>query len=182
MKPSQSPRRFRFASSPNGWSRVSLVHGSRTSFKEYQLEGDDELAMLVGTLVQRAQALLKSQRGEFFSFAAFVNTAGRVEMAAADLGVAQPKSTEVIDFLRGALQAMASQGKIKGSGICVNVGARLPGYDDKLDAICCFIERAGHPPIDFYVPFRKALLGYKYDKPIALPGTPRIFPAVGGNG
>lgn len=80
------------------------------------MEGDDELAMLLGTLVKKAQALLKSQRGEFFPFAAFVNSAGKVEMLAADMGVAQPKPTEMIDFLRGALQAMAVQGESKAQG------------------------------------------------------------------
>lgn len=142
--------------------------------------GDDELATLVGTLVKTAQSLLKSQHGEFMPFAAFINSSGQVEVLGSDTGVAQPKSTGIIDFLRGALQAMASRGQIKGSGICVNVGARLPGYNDKVDAICCFIERASQQPIDFYVPFRKALLGYKYDKPVALPGTASIFPAAGG--
>ena len=43
---------------------------------------------------------------------------------------------------------MALTGHIKGSGICVNVRARLPGYADTVDAICCFIERASHAPID----------------------------------
>lgn len=146
------------------------------------MEGDDELAMLVGTLVKTAQTLLKNQRGEFFPFAAFVNAAGQVEMLGADTGVAQPKSTDVIEFLRGALKVMASDGRIKGSGICVNVGARLPGYADKVDAICCFIERASQPPIDFYVPIRKGFLGFKYDKPVALLGTPNVFPAAGGIG
>ena len=144
------------------------------------MKGDDELAMLVGTLVKTAQTLLKNQRREFFPFAAFVNPAGQVEMLGTDTGIEQPKSTDVIDFLRGALQAMASEGRIKGSGICVNVCARLPGYPDKVDAICCFIERASQAPIDFYVPFRKGFLGFKYDKPIALPGTPKVFPPAGG--
>ncbi len=144
------------------------------------MEGDDELAALVGILVKTAQALLRGQRGEFFPFAAFVNAAGQVEMLGADTGVAQPKSTDVIEFFRGALRSMASDGRIKGSGICVNVGARLPGYPGKVDAICCFIERMSQPPIDFYVPFRKGFLGYKYDKPVALPGTPNVFSAAGG--
>lgn len=144
---------------------------------EVNLEGDDELAMLVGTLVKTAQTLLKGQRGEFLPFAAFVNGDGKVEMLGADTGVAQPNSTAVIDSLRGALRAMAQQG-IKGTGICVNVGARLPGYEDKVDAICCFIERPSQQPIDFYVPFRKGFFGYKYDKPIALPGTPNVFPTA----
>jgi hypothetical protein len=153
-----------------------IEHCSVIRCEEGDLEADDELALLLGSLVKTAQTLLKSQRGEFFPFAAFVNTDGNIEMLGADTGVARPKSTDVIDFLRGALQTMAQQGRIKGSGICANVGARLPGYDDKVDAICCFIERTSQQPIDFYVPFRKGFLSYKYDKPIALPGTATIFP------
>lgn len=146
------------------------------------MEGDDELAMLVGTLVKMAQTLQKKQRGEFLPFAAFVSSQGAVELLATEPGVAQSGSAGVIDFLRAALQVKAQQGQIKGSGVCANVGARLPGYPDKVDAICCFIERTAQPPIDFYVPFRKGLLGYKYDKPIALPGTPRVFSAGGPAG
>jgi len=145
------------------------------------LEGDDELAMLVSTLVKTAQTHLKNQRGEFFPFAAFVNAGGMVEMLGADTGDAQPKSTDMIELLRGALHSMASEGRIKGSGICVNVGARLPGYGDKVDSICCFIERASQPPIDFYVPFRKGFLGYKYDKPVVLLGTTKVFPMPEGS-
>jgi len=138
------------------------------------MEDDDELALLVGTLVKSAQSLLKNQRGEFFPFAAFINVSGIAEMLGADLGVAP---AEVIDFLRGALRAMAEQRKIKASGICVNVAARLPGHGDKVDAICCTIERLSQQPIDFYVPFHKGLLGrLVYGKPIVLPGKSLVFP------
>jgi hypothetical protein len=145
------------------------------------LEHDDELAMLVGVLVKTGQTLLKKQRGEFIPFAAFTNSDGKAEMLGADIGIEQPESTDVIDFLRGTLRAMAQQQKIKASGICANVTARLPGYGDKVDAICCFIERASQPPMDFYVPFRKGFLGnLKYEKPIALPGSSMVFPLTGG--
>ncbi len=145
------------------------------------MEHDDELALLVGTLVKIGQTFLKSQKGEFLPFAAFVSSDGKVEMLSGDLGVPQPKSLDMIEFLRSALRAMAEQKKIKAAGICVNVGARLPGYPDKVDAICCFIERVSEAPIDFYVPFRKGFLGrLKYDQAIVLPGTPRIFMEADG--
>jgi hypothetical protein len=145
------------------------------------LEHDDELAMLIGVLVKAGQTLLKNQRGEFLPFAAFINSSGNAEMLGADLGVAQPKSTEVIEFLRRALRVLAEQQKIKASGICVNVAARLPGYGDKVDAICCSIERVSQQPIDLYVPFRKGFLGQlKYDKALVLPGKSLVFPPTGG--
>ena len=140
---------------------------------------DDELALLIGTLVKTARMLLAKQRGEFHPFAAFVNPDGKIEMLGADTGVAQPRSSDMIAFLRTALESMVQQGRIRGMGICANVGARLPGHDDKVDAICCFIDRAGHQPIDFYVPFRKGFLGYKYDKPVLLPGTLKVFASTG---
>lgn len=100
-------------------------------------------------------------------------------MLGADTGVAEPKSSDEIAFLRAALTSRAQQGRIKGMGICVNVGARLPGYEDKVDAICCFIDRAGQRPIDFYMPYHKKFLGYKYDKAIILPGTVNVCATAG---
>jgi hypothetical protein len=144
-------------------------------WKEINMEGEDELAMLVGTLVRTAKALLKSQRGEFVPFAAFVNAAGGVEMLGADPRVGEQNAISSIDFLHGALRAMVRDGQITSSGICANVTARLPGYEGEVDAICCFIERAGQPPIDFYVPFRKGLFG----RPVLLPGTSKVFTGSG---
>lgn len=145
------------------------------------MEHDDELAMLVGILVKSAQTLLKNQRGQFFPFAAVINASGNPEMFGADPGPERQSSTEIIEFLRGAFRVLAEQSKIKACGICVNVGARLPGYGDKVDAICCFIERASQQPIDFYVPFHEGFLGrFKYDQPVALPGTSVVFAATGG--
>jgi hypothetical protein len=159
------------------WGLAGRGNDGLCDAKERALEGDDELAMLLGALVKTAQSLLKTQRGEFLPFAAFVNGSGQVEMLGAQMGVAKASSVDRINFLSGFLQAMASEGRIKGSGICANVGARLPGYEDKVDAICCAIERASQAPIDFYMPYRKRFLGYKYDKVVALPGAPKIFPA-----
>lgn len=142
------------------------------------MEADDELAMLVGTLVKTAQTLLKRQAGEFFPFGAFINADGKVEMIGSDTGAAQPTSADVINLLRDAMQMMAREGRIRGSGICANVLARIQGYPDEIDAICCFIERSSKAPIDIYVPFRKGLFGYQYDRPVAVPGTRWIFPAT----
>lgn len=145
-----------------------------------ELRDDDGLAALIDALVKTAQTLLANQCGAFLPFAAFLNPDGKVEMLGADLGGAQPRSGEVIAFLRAAFESMAQQGRIKGMGICANVVARLPGHADKVDAICCFVDRLGQQPIDFYVPFRKEASGYKYEEPVILPGTMKVFPATGG--
>jgi hypothetical protein len=85
-------------------------------------------------------------------------------------------SSELIAFLNEALRAQAARGMIRASGICYNVGARLPGYKDTVDAICCQLEHAAGSPVQKFVPYRKGLLGrLKYDKPVALPGHPSVF-------
>jgi hypothetical protein len=114
------------------------------------LEFDNELAELVGSLVTMGQGLLRLQGGEFLPFAATVGPDGTTAMLRADIGKEQPGAKELIEFFEAALTAMAKRGTIRGSGICVNVSARLPGYLDVVDAMCCYIERKDEQPIQFF--------------------------------
>ncbi|HET6328715.1 MAG TPA: hypothetical protein VFG04_28785 [Planctomycetaceae bacterium] len=141
------------------------------------MEADDHFAALAGVLVHTGQELLKRQRGEFIPFGAFINAEGRPEMVNADLGVERPNSTELIEFLRGALRKMAEELAIQACGICVNVGARLPGYENKVDAICCFLEGKAQDPMNLFVPYRADFFGRRrFDKAIGLPGESLVFP------
>ena len=65
---------------------------------------------------------------------------------------------------------------MRACGICLNVGARLPGYAGKVDAVCCQVELAVGGAVQVLVPFRKGFLGrLKFDGPVALPGEAVVF-------
>jgi hypothetical protein len=104
-------------------------------------------------------------------------------MVAGDIGSERPDGVALRDFLQRALQSQAEQESLRACGICLNVGARLPGYADKVDAICCQIEHVDGRAFEVFVPFRKGFLGrLKFDRPITLPGEPIIFRKTGGTG
>jgi len=126
-----------------------------------------------------AQQLLDKQ-GEFNPFAMTMGLNGDVAVFAADIGKESPTGAELAAFLSAAMRARASQGDLRAWGTCLNVGARLPGYAEKVDAICCQLEHAGARPVQVFVPFRKVALGrFEFDKPVALPGPPSAFPPPG---
>lgn len=141
---------------------------------------DQDIATLTGTLVPFAQQMLR-QHGEFYPFAATMDKGGAVAQVAGDIGSERPGSAEMIAFLQGALRAQAEQGELRACGICLNVGARLPGYADKVDAICCQLEHSDGRAVQVFVPFRKGFLGkLKFDGPVALPGEAVAFRPSGG--
>src|SRR4051794_12354316 len=121
------------------------------------------------------------EHGEYYPFAATIGTDGTVAQVAADIGSEHPGTAEMIEFLQAALRAKAEQGALRACGICLNVGARLPGYSGKVDAICCQVEHADGRAVQVFVPFRKGFLGkLKFDGPVALPGEPVVFRPSGG--
>ena len=136
---------------------------------------DKDLAALTEALVPFAQQMLR-KHGEFYPFAATTDKEGAVALVAGDMGSERPGSAEMIAFLQGALRAQAEQGGLRACGICLNVGARLPGYADKVDAICCQLEHLDGRAVQVFVPFRKGFLGkLKFDGPVALPGEAVVF-------
>jgi hypothetical protein len=142
---------------------------------------DEDSTQLTSTLVPFAQEML-AKHGEFYPFAATMDKNGKIAQVAADIGSERPESRELIAFLNEALRVQAARGMIRACGICYNVGARLPGYKDKVDAICCQLEHAAAPPVQIFVPYRKGFLGrLKYDKPVALPGQASVFVPPGSN-
>jgi hypothetical protein len=142
---------------------------------------DQDFTKLTSTLVPFAQEML-GKHSEFYPFAATMDKNGNVALVDGDTGSERPGSSELIAFLNGALRAQAARGMIRACGICFNVGARLPGYKDKVDAICCQLEHTVGSPIQIFVPYSKGFLGrLKYDKPVPLPGQPTVFGPPGSN-
>jgi hypothetical protein len=142
---------------------------------------DQDFARLSRALVEFAQQLLQRQ-GEFNPFAMTMGMNGEVAVFVADIGKNQPTGIELATFLSAAMRARAKQGDLRAWGVCLNVGASLPGYAGKVDAICCQLEHASARPVQIFVPFRKNHLGQlEYDKAIVLSGQPSPFQPHGGS-
>jgi hypothetical protein len=87
---------------------------------------DQDYAQLSRALVEFAQQLLEKQ-GEFYPFAAIMDKDGKVGLVGADIGVEQPKSTDLLAFLSGALRAKAREGGIGTEQTTHILGGQEPG-------------------------------------------------------
>ena len=139
----------------------------------------DEMDSLLDTLLGFAKQQLE-KRGEFFPFAASVDSSGALGMVAVDLGDEHPESADVIDALYGALSRSAAEGAIRAAGVCADVLVTPPGSSDKTDAIKTWLEHADSDPVEVFLPYsKKRLRGFTFGEVFARSGTPRIFASRG---
>lgn len=73
---------------------------------------------------------------------------------------------DMVDLLRAGLQRDAAAGKIIASGFCMNVITRIPGTDDRIDAICAQIEHRDGENAEVYLPYRKGAAGETIYEPV----------------
>src|SRR3954453_15811455 len=92
----------------------------------------DEMDSLLDMLLPFAQQQLE-EHGEFFPFAASIDSSGALAIVAADLGDDHPASTDVIDSLYEGLAHSAAGGEIRAAGICADVRITPPGSRDQTD-------------------------------------------------
>jgi len=134
-----------------------------------------DLEELLNFLVPFAQEQL-SKHGEFYPFAASVAQDGQVQPSMAYDGEEQPETQEVIDLLVQGLRGEAAAGRIRASGICLDIRTIPPGSKEKTDAICVRLEHESGEAVHIALPYKKGLLGkYKYGELFATAGDPEIF-------
>ena len=134
-----------------------------------------ELEELLNALVPFAQEML-SKHGEFYPFAASMDLDGEISCVAGDTGDEQPGSEDVIELLSEGLRDEARQGKIRATGICLDIWTIPPGKTEKTDAICVRLEHVDGDAVHCCVPYRKGMLGkYKYGDLFAGAGDRVIF-------
>ena len=135
----------------------------------------DEMDSLLNTLLPFAQQQLE-RHGEFFPFAASIDSTGAPRMLAVDLGDEHPESTDVIDSLYEALARSAAGGEIRAAGVCADVRVTAPGSAEQTDAIRTSIEHAEGDPVEVFMPYAKRRMrGFEFRDLFAQPGTPRVF-------
>ena len=131
---------------------------------------------LLSTLLPFAQQQLE-KHGEFFPFAASVDSSGVIAMVAVDLGEERPPSTHVIESLYEVLSRSAANGEIRAAGICADVWITPPGMSSQTDAIRSSIEHAQSDPVEVLMPYaKKRMRGFQFGDVFAQAGKARIFP------
>jgi hypothetical protein len=130
---------------------------------------------LLETLYSFAQKLL-AKNGEFYPFAASMDTNGNVVCNAGYTGEEHPQSSEVVELLKNALRAKSQRGEICAAGICFDVRVTLPNKAEKSDAICAKLEHKNDEAIEVFLPYHKSLFGkIKYGDVFASQGVREIF-------
>jgi hypothetical protein len=137
-----------------------------------------DLNELLPVLFDFAQLML-SKEGEFLPFAASMTPDGKIQSVGGYTGDEHPPSQELIDLLTMAFQRDAAAGKLRATGICMDVRTIAPGETQKTDAICARLEHSDGEAVEVFLPYRKTFLGkIKYGTIFATAGAPVIFPAV----
>jgi len=93
------------------------------------------------------------KHGEFYPFAGFISPAGQLNLEGADIGKKKPESSEVIEFLTGALHAQSLKGECRATAICVNVRVIPPGATEKTDAVLLRFECQNGNNVNVVVPY-----------------------------
>jgi hypothetical protein len=135
----------------------------------------DEMDAMLDALLPFAQQMI-AKHGEFYPFAAALDSSGELQMVAGNTGEEHPDSSELIDLLIEGLSQQASSGEIRAAGVCADVRVTPPGSGDVTDAIRVAIEHAGSEPVEVFLPYAsRKFRGAEYGELFAQPGTPRVF-------
>jgi hypothetical protein len=135
----------------------------------------EEMDALLDTLLTFAQDMLQ-KHGEFYPFAASIDSAGALQFVAADVGDEHPRSSELLEVLYDGLRRQAESGEIRASGVCADVRVAPPGTDDPADAIAASLEHADAEPANVFLPYAKRKLrGIQFGELFATTGERKVF-------
>jgi hypothetical protein len=135
----------------------------------------EEMDALLDTLFGFARQQLE-KHGEFFPFAAAIDSVGEPRMVGVYLGEEHPQSAAVIEALYQSLSRAAAGGEIRAAGVCADVRVMPPRSSDTTDAISAAIEHRSAEPVDVFLPYSKGQPhGFAFGELFAQRGTSRVF-------
>lgn len=110
---------------------------------------------LVDLLVPFSKQMLEKS-GEFYPFAAAIDTSGKPSLFSADSGEGeQPESAELLALLIRGLDKGRVDGHLRATGVCFSVTTTLPDSKKKTDAIKLALRRTDGSDRDVLVPYQK---------------------------
>lgn len=139
----------------------------------------EQLNEMVNYLMSFANEML-TKAGEFFPFAAIVNSEGMVEACGAYNGEEHPQSAVVLELLAEALRAQVESGHAIAVGIAADVNIP-PQFQSPLpDGVRIGLEAKGNSRLIYY-PYKPAVKGIfkksppEFAEPFAVEVSPTFF-------
>jgi hypothetical protein len=135
----------------------------------------DEMDSLLDALLPFAKQML-GEHGEFYPYAATLDSSGNLQMVATHTGEEHPDSSQLIELLYEGLVQQASTGEIRAAAVCADVRVTPPNSPEMTDAIRVAIEHASGEPVNVFLPYEnRKFRGIQYGELFAQAGTTRVF-------
>src|SRR5215213_11796881 len=141
-------------------------------------EPTDEIQELLNFLLPYAEQML-SQHGEFYPYAAALDSDGELNAVGTDLDDESPDVSELLLALHQGLRERAAEGAIRASGIAADVNLTDPDSGETTDAVQVELDHADGDPVDIYVPYESEGDAIKFGELVAAEGREPVFAAGG---
>ena len=144
-------------------------------------EPTEEIQELLNFLLPQAERMLGEQ-GEFYPYAAAVESDGSIEPVAPPVATADPDVGEILVALHNDLREQAADGAIRASGIAADVTLTDPDSGETTDAVQLELDHADADAVDIYVPYVSSGEGVTFGELVAAAGREPVFSAADGSG
>jgi hypothetical protein len=143
-------------------------------------EPSDEIQELLNFLLPQAERMLGEQ-GEFYPYAAAVETDGSIEPVAPAVATDNPDVGDILIALHNDLREQAAEGSIRASGIAADVSLTDPDSGETTDAVQIELDHAAGDAVDIYVPYERAGPEVRFGELVAAQGREPVFSSAGGS-
>jgi hypothetical protein len=117
-----------------------------------------------------------TNHGEFYPFGATMDTNGKIANVGGYTGDEHPKSTELIDLLKGAFRREGETGKIMACALVYDIRTTPPGQTEKTDAVAVDLDHRDGLSVIMAYPYK---IGpdktVQMSPPFAIKGKVEIF-------
>ena len=135
---------------------------------------NEEIQKLLDYLLPFAEQKL-TRDGEFYPYAAAVDTAGSIEPVGPAVETDDPDVGAILVALHADLREQAAEGAIRASGIAADVTLTDPDSGETTDAVQVELDHAEGDALDVYVPYEREGEGVKFGELVAAAGREPVF-------
>jgi len=116
-------------------------------------DGKDESQQLMDSVLPFAEQMLV-EYGEFIPYGGAMTSENEIVSVAGSDGVEQPKSTDIIELLKGGFKKEAASGNYKATALVYDVRIRSPETGEPSDAIAVALDHRSGYSVIVFLPYR----------------------------